>query len=109
MRTRAMKGRNVRDRGGGARRQAAEALAIAALSYLASDAERLGRFLAVSGIGPERIREAARERGFLAGVLDHLAGDEDLLLSFARQAGINPSEVERACLALGDTRHRDLP
>jgi len=104
-----MKGGKARDNSGGARRQAAEALAIAALSFLAADAQRLGRFLAATGIGPERIREAARERGFLAGVLDHLAGDEELLVAFARQAGIDPSELERARVALGGVRRRDQP
>jgi len=104
-----MNGGRVRDKGGGARRQAAEALAITALSYLASDAERFGSFLAATGIGPERIREVARERGFLSGVLDHLATDEELLLGFAREAGIDPSEIEHARLALDGVRHRTLP
>ena len=34
--------------------------------------EQLGRFLAATGIGPDQIRNAARDRSFLAGVLDHL-------------------------------------
>ena len=104
-----MKGGKLRDKGGNVRRQAAEAMAIAALAFLASEPEQLGRFLAASGIGPERIREAARDRGFLAGVLDHLSGDEALLIAFARNAGIDPSEVERARAALGGVRQRDLP
>ena len=93
----------------GTRREAAESIAVAALGYLAGDPEQLGRFLAVTGIGPERIREAARERGFLAGVLDHLATEEALLVAFARHAGIDPAEVERARAALGGVRERDLP
>ena len=48
---------------------AAEGLAIQALTFIAGDAERLGRFLAVTGIGPNEIRAAARESGFLIGVL----------------------------------------
>ena len=39
----------------------AEKLAISALSFLATDPERLGRFLAISGIGPEAIRTAAAD------------------------------------------------
>jgi Protein of unknown function (DUF3572) len=104
-----MKGGRLRQKSGDVRRQAAEALAVAALAYLASDAERLGRFLAATGIGPERIREAAREPNFLAGVLDHFATDEELLLAFARQAGIEPTEIERAHNALGGTWDRDIP
>ena len=103
--------RDVKARGksGGARREAAEALAIAALSFLAAEPERLGRFLATSGIGPERIREAARDAGFLAGVLDHFAQDEELLLAFARQEAIDPAEIERARAALGGVWQRDVP
>ena len=83
------------------RREAAESLAIQALSFIAADPERLGRFLAVSGIGPERIRAAAREPLFLAGVLDHLAGDERLLLSFASEIGFDPADIAKAREALG--------
>jgi hypothetical protein len=77
-------------------RDAAGAIAIAALSFIAQDSERLARFLALSGIGPDSIREAAREPDFLAGVLDHLAGDETLLLAFAEQENIAPTEITRA-------------
>jgi hypothetical protein len=91
------------------RREAAEALAIQALAYMAGDPERLGRFLAVTGIGPERIREAARESHFLAGVLDHVLDDERLLLAFAADAGIDPAEIASARGALGARLERDVP
>ncbi len=79
----------------------AESLAVSALGFLAQDDEQLGRFLALSGIGPEMIRKAAADPGFLAGVLDFVAADEPLLLAFARHAGIDPRTVERAQLLLG--------
>mgnify|MGYP001596580529 CR=1 FL=1 len=75
------------------RQDAAAAVAIAALSFIASEPERLGRFLALTGIGPESIRDAAREPDFLLGVLDHLAGDETLLLAFADQNELDPVQV----------------
>ena len=75
---------------------AAEALAITALSFIAAEPERLGRFLAVTGIGPDSIRQAAREPHFLAGVLDHLAGDERLLMDFATEHAVDPDDVMRA-------------
>src|ERR1041384_2453293 len=50
-------------------REYAESLAVQALTYLAAEPERLGRFIALSGLGPEDIRIAAGEPGFLAGVL----------------------------------------
>jgi hypothetical protein len=79
----------------GMRRKAAENLAIQGLAYLAGDPERLSAFLAISGIGPDTIRGAAREPGFLAGVLDHIASDERLLLAFAADAGIDPADITR--------------
>ncbi len=92
------------------RRKAAEALAIQALTFIAADADRLGRFLAVSGIGPDRIRAAAAEPNFLAGVLDYLAGDEKLLLAFAGDAGIDAAAVAAARSALADSIwQRDTP
>jgi len=78
------------------RRAAAIDLAIAALCFIAAEPERLGRFLALTGIGPESIREAAREPEFLLGVLDYLAADETLLLAFANQDGIDPEQVVQA-------------
>ena len=79
-----------------ARTDAAAALAIAALGFIAGEPEQLGRFLALSGIGPDSLRSAAREPNFLLGVLDHVAGDEALLIAFASQSGIDPGEVARA-------------
>jgi len=76
----------------------------------AEDADRLGRFLAVTGIGPAEIRTAAREPGFLGGVLDFIASDERLVMAFADGAGVDPAAVEkgRAVLA-GDRWERDIP
>lgn len=104
-----MTGRKSNSKHGSARREAAETLAIAALGYLASEPEHLGQVLAVTGIGPDQIREAARDPGFLSGVLDHLSGNEALLVAFAQHAGIDPSEIERARSALGPTWERDMP
>ncbi len=91
-------------------REAAESLAIQALAFIAEEPERLGAFLAASGIGPDAIRDAAREPGFLAGVLDHMLGDESLLLAFADSAGLNPASIARARRALGGGQwERDIP
>jgi hypothetical protein len=82
------------------RKNAAAELAIAALSFIAGEPEELGRFLSLTGIGPESIRKAAREPDFLIGVLDHLASDERLLLAFATQNDIDPEQVMQAREAL---------
>lgn len=93
-----------------ASRKAAEALAIQALSFIAGDPERLGRFLAATGIGPSDIRVAAREPLFLAGVLDHIANDESLLTTFASDVKSDPREIVRAQSALSGRRYeRDVP
>ncbi len=89
--------------------EAAQALAIAALGYLAAEPERIGAFLALSGIGPEAIRDAAREPHFLAGVLEHVASDERLLVAFAAEAGVKPEAIVRAQAALGGIWERDIP
>jgi hypothetical protein len=74
-------------------REAAEALALEALSFLARDPDRIARFLANAGIGPDQLREAAREPGFLGAVLDHLMSDEPLLLTFTESSGLKPNAV----------------
>jgi hypothetical protein len=84
-------------------------LAIQALAFLAEEAERLDGFVALTGIERERLREAAREPGFLAGVLEHMLGDESLLIAFSQSAGIDPGEIARAASALGRKWDRDLP
>jgi len=81
-------------------REAAEALALDALAFLAADEERLMRFVALAGLSQHNLRAAAAAPGFLAGVLDHLAGDEPLLLAFAANHGLDAAEVTRAWMLL---------
>jgi hypothetical protein len=77
-------------------RELAEMLAIQALSFLADEPERIDRFLALTGIESQSLRDAAREPNFLLGVLEHLAGDERLLRQFSDQEEIEPETVTRA-------------
>jgi hypothetical protein len=91
------------------RRAAAETLAIAALGFIATDPERLSRFLAMTGINPDSIRSAARNPRFLAGVLEYLVADESLLLDFATANAIEPGEAVRAREALCGRWERDTP
>ncbi|MBX9774680.1 MAG: DUF3572 domain-containing protein [Xanthobacteraceae bacterium] len=85
-------------------RESAEMLAIQALSFMAEEPERLGRFLAVTGLEAQSLRDAAREPNFLLGVLDHLAGDERLLTEFASQHALTPEVVTRARDVLAHAR-----
>ncbi len=90
-------------------REAAEMLAIQALAFIAEDPERLAGFLAATGLEAAAIRDAARQPGFLAGVLEHMLSDESLLLAFADSAGIDPASIARARGAFGRRWERDLP
>jgi hypothetical protein len=74
----------------------AQTLAIETLGFLIEEPERLNRFLALTGINPESVRDAASEPNFLLGVLDYLAGDERLLQEFAAQREIAPEAIVRA-------------
>lgn len=90
-------------------RENAEKLAISALTYLAGEPERLGAFLAVTGVGPEAIRHAAADPAFLSGVLDYVASDEPLLLAVAEHAGVSPETVARAQIVLGGQWEPEAP
>jgi hypothetical protein len=92
------------------RRDAACALAVDALGYLAGDPELLSGFLALTGLDPATIRDAAEAPEFLVGVLDYVAGDERLLIAFAAHAEIDPEEIEIAKQVLSSADwERDLP
>ncbi len=90
--------------------EAAESLAIQALGYIAGEPERLGRFLSVTGLGPDEIRAAAGEPGFLAGVLAYLASDEQLAAAFVTESGCGAADIARAHHALGgEPWEREIP
>jgi hypothetical protein len=91
-------------------RDAALALAITALGFIAGESDELSRFLALTGIDPGSIRAAAKERGVLGGVLAYIAGNERTLLTFAAHAGVAPVDVEKARVILaGADWERDAP
>jgi hypothetical protein len=77
-------------------RELAESVAIQALSFLGREPERLERFLALSGIETQSLRDAAREPNFLLGVLDHVAADDRLLRDFTTEQELDPEFVIRA-------------
>ena len=78
----------------------AETMGLAALAFLAEDAPRLGRFLALTGIGPDQLRNAADAPETLLAVLDHLLGDESLLLVFTASRNLRPEALLPARQAL---------
>ncbi|GLS73305.1 hypothetical protein GCM10007890_53200 [Methylobacterium tardum] len=64
--------------------------------WITAEDDRLLPFLAASGLGPETLRESAREPAFLVGVLDHVMGDENVLLACAAALGVKPERIAAA-------------
>ena len=73
----------------------AETLAVQALGFLASEPERIGPFLAATGLDPANLRAAAGEPGFLAAVLDFLLDHEPTLLDAAHDLGVPAERIVR--------------
>jgi uncharacterized protein DUF3572 len=91
-------------------RESAEALAVQALNFLATEPARLSRFLGVTGLDPASIRAAAAGSDFLAGVLAYLGEDASLLVAFAAEAGVKPAAIDRARrLLAGHDWEREVP
>jgi hypothetical protein len=85
--------------------EAAEAIALQGLAFLAEEPQRLQRFVMVTGLDPAELRARADTPEFLAAVLEHLAGDESLLLVFTAGHGIAPEAIAPALALLqGRTR-----
>lgn len=64
--------------------------------WITAEDDRLLPFLAASGLGPETLRDSAREPAFLVGVLDHVMGDENVLLACAAALGVKPERIAAA-------------
>ena len=80
--------------------EAAEAIALQGLAFLAEEPGRLQRFVAVTGLEPAELRARADTAELLSAVLEHLAGDESLLLVFAASRGIAPETIAPAMALL---------
>lgn len=83
-----------------------DALAVDVLTWISRDNEQMNRFLALSGLSADNLREAAAEPGFLAGVLGFLMGHEPTLMAYCEDRDIAPDRVVGAWHALaGDATH----
>jgi Protein of unknown function (DUF3572) len=91
-------------------REVAEIVAVQALSFIAADPEKLGVFLAETGIGPETLRTAAADPQFLVSVLDFVMRDDATVKAFANASQLHPTNIAAAREVLGDPRwERDVP
>lgn len=91
-------------------REVAEIVAVQALAFIAGDPERLGLFLAESGLGPETLRTAAADPNFFASVLDFVMRDDATVKAFASVSQLHPTNIAAAQQALSDPQwERDVP
>jgi Protein of unknown function (DUF3572) len=91
-------------------REVAEIVAVQALNFIAGDAERLGLFLAETGIGPGTLRQSAADPRFLASVLDFVLRDDATVKAFAKASELHPTNIAAARQVLGDPHwERDVP
>lgn len=73
-----------------------EATAVAVLGWLANEPEMLSRFLALSGVQPQQLRQAFGDPAFLAGMLEFLMQHEPTLMAFCAATETKPEAVVEA-------------
>ena len=83
-------------------REVAEIVAVQALSFIAGDPERLGQFLAETGLGPQTLRTAASDPQFLKSVLDFVMRDDATVKALATATQLHPTNIAAAHQAIGD-------
>ena len=77
-----------------------EAVGLAALAAALSDERRARRFLDLTGIGTEELRERLGDPALLAALLVFLEAHEPDLVAVAAQIGIDPGQLVAARRAL---------
>ncbi len=82
-----------------------EVIALNALAFIAEEHERLGDFMAETGLDGSELRERAGDPLMLGAVLDHLLNHETLLLAFAEAGKCRPEDVVRARQAFPGASH----
>ncbi len=78
----------------------ASTIAIAGLQFLAGDPEQLSRFVSLTGMTPDAMRDNANSPEFLGAVLDFFLSDEPTLLAFAAGHDISPEDIQKARFTL---------
>ncbi|MEN3930738.1 DUF3572 domain-containing protein [Microvirga sp. W0021] len=80
-------------------------IALKILNALAIDPERLGRFIDMTGLRADTIREATRRKEFWIALYDYIASDEPLLLAIAAEIGEKPESIIAAQQRLSPPEH----
>jgi len=74
----------------------ATSIAISGFQFIAGDEEQISRFISLTGISPDEMREAAGSQSFLIAVLEFFMGDEPTLLAFCTSQNIDPNDIQKA-------------
>lgn len=82
------------------RPEEAEDIAVAAVSWMAGEAEVVGAFLSASGLAAGELRRRMGDPMLLAAVLDHVMTRDDWVCAMAAAADIRPEGVAAARAAL---------
>jgi hypothetical protein len=77
-------------------REESETLALSALGWTLSDGDRAARFLALTGLAPEDLRDRLGDRSFLAATLAFLEAHEPDLLACADALGVPAAQLVEA-------------
>lgn len=84
-----------------ATKQNAETIALQALAFIAADDTELGRFLGLSGLSIDDLRNRAGSASTLLAVLDYVMGHEPTAKAFAESLGYRPEDLAHAAHRLG--------
>ncbi len=68
-------------------------MALAALGWILEDPDRAGRFLALTGIGPDDLRNMLGSAALDRAVFDHLRAHEPDLIACAAAIGVAPAQL----------------
>ncbi|MEI9989590.1 MAG: DUF3572 domain-containing protein [Rhizomicrobium sp.] len=77
-------------------RESAETLALKGLAYLMNLSDSRDRFLALSGVEPQDLRDRAAEPELLGSVLDFLLADDALLTGFCDGESLESRDIHLA-------------
>lgn len=88
-------------------RDAAEAMALQALGWLATQPDLLPAFMAMTGAEMGQLREAAAQPAFLGAVMDFILSEDAHVIAFCDTAGLRYDAPMRARAVLpgGDLPH----
>lgn len=71
-------------------------LALGALGWILTDADRASRMLALTGLTPDILRDGVSEAATLAAILSFLESHEPDLIAAADHIGVTPENLVRA-------------